>query len=137
MSEKIENIKNNRLLWIDCAKYVAIIAVAIDHTNGFLYDNKTLAFASYFSVSLFILLSGLSSVISSSNKFKGFQHQFKKVMRLFISYSIATLILFIYYRRFFDLKQYIDTLLNFNIQGPYYFLVFYFQLALITPLLVY
>ena len=40
MSEKIENIKNNRLLWIDCAKYVAIIAVAIDHTNGFLYDNK-------------------------------------------------------------------------------------------------
>lgn len=137
MSEKIENIKNKRLLWIDCAKYVAIIAVAIDHTNGFLYDNKTLAFASYFSVSLFILLSGLSSVISSSNKFKGFQHQFKKVMKLFISYSIATLILFIYYRRFFDLKQYIDTLLNFNIQGPYYFLVFYFQLALITPLLVY
>ena len=56
MSEKIENIKNNRLLWIDCAKYVAIIAVAIDHTNGFLYDNKTLAFASYFSVSLFYLI---------------------------------------------------------------------------------
>ena len=136
MSGKIENTKNNRLMWIDCAKYIAIIAVAIDHTNGFLYENKMLASASYFSVSLFILLSGLSSVISSGKRVKSFEYQLKKVYKLFVSYSIATFILFIYYRKFFELKQFVDTLINFNIQGPYYFLVFYFQLALITPVLV-
>lgn len=137
MNSTISEIKNVRSLWIDFAKYIAIIAVVTDHTYGFLYENQTIAYASFFSVSLFILLSGLSSAITSNDRLKGFDYQFKKVFKLFMNYSLATLVLFVYYRRYFDLRQYFDNLLNFNIQNQFYFLVFFFQLMLVSPILVY
>lgn len=51
-------------------------------------------------------------------------------------YALATFLLQIYYFRFFDLKTYVLHLLNFSIQGPYYFLLIFIQLKLITPLLI-
>lgn len=54
--------------WINCAKAIAIFAVLIDHTNGILYTNANIAMASYYSVSLFILISGMLSYISVSNR---------------------------------------------------------------------
>lgn len=50
--------------WIDCAKLVAIAAVIVDHCNGFLYTKPIVATASYYSVSLFVLLSGVSLQIA-------------------------------------------------------------------------
>lgn len=50
----------NRSCWIDMAKLMAIIAVLIDHTRG-LYENLKIAFFSYYSVSLFILLMGVTN----------------------------------------------------------------------------
>ena len=50
----------DRIEWIDCAKLIAIIAVAVDHCNGFLYTKPHVAVASYYSVSLFVLLAGIS-----------------------------------------------------------------------------
>ena len=49
---------------------------------------------------------------------------------------MATFVLQIWYTRFFDLRTYVSYLLNFSIQGPYYFLLFFLQLKLITPFLV-
>lgn len=46
----------NRQTWIDCAKAIAIMAVAVDHCNGMLYTNPIIAQASYFSVSLLSLI---------------------------------------------------------------------------------
>ena len=50
-----------RIKWIDCAKTVAIIGVLIDHNNGLLYTNQVIAKGSYFGVSLFILLAGITA----------------------------------------------------------------------------
>lgn len=70
----------NRLLWIDCAKFAAIVAVVVDHCNGFLYTNPYIAYASYYSVCLFILLAGVSTGISFANgKDISFSGQFAKI----------------------------------------------------------
>ncbi len=53
--------------WINCAKAVAVFAVLIDHTNGILYTNANIAMASYYLVSLFILISGMLSFTSVLN----------------------------------------------------------------------
>lgn len=57
-----------RIQWIDCAKAVAIVAVAVDHSNRVIYTNPAIAKASYFSVTLFILLSGITTQKMSANK---------------------------------------------------------------------
>lgn len=54
-----------RIQWIDCAKAVAITAVAVDHCNRVIYTNPAIAKASYFSVTLFIFLSGITAWNSS------------------------------------------------------------------------
>ena len=53
--------------WINCAKAVAVFAVLIDHTNGILYTHANIAMASYYLVSLFILISGMLSFTSVLN----------------------------------------------------------------------
>ena len=39
----------------------------VDHTNGVLYINQEFALASYFSVALFVLLSGMTSYMTNAN----------------------------------------------------------------------
>lgn len=53
--------EKQRIRWIDCAKTVAIIAVLVDHNSGLLYQNNNIKIISYFSVSLFILLAGITA----------------------------------------------------------------------------
>jgi len=136
------NFKCNRILtggrikWIDCAKAIAIIAVAVDHCQGVLYTNQLVAYASYFSVSLFILLSGISTWISDEKTNKKRNKSVEKIKKLCMQYAIATLILYIVYTKSFDLRTYVSYLLNFSITGPYYFFVFFIQLTMITPILL-
>lgn len=99
--------------------------VAVDHCKGLLYMIPFIAQASYFLVSLFILLSGISAGMSAMKKGKTFSYQLKKTLFLYSKYAIATLILLILYFHFFDLKTYISHMLNFSIQGSYYFLLFF------------
>lgn len=59
------NDNHKTIKWIDCAKCLAILAVMTDHTNGILYTNQDIAYASYFSVSLFIIIAGMMSFLSN------------------------------------------------------------------------
>lgn len=121
----METRKKERIKWIDCAKAVAIVGVVIDHCNGVLYKSPLIAQASYFAVSLFVILSGISAVYSISNKAIDYKYQFKRVENLYLKYAVATFLLLIWYYHFFDLKTYITYLLNFSIEGAYYFLLFF------------
>ena len=118
--------KTKRELWIDCAKYCAIIAVAIDHTNGVLYNSSYIATASYFSVELFILLSGFGAYRSWINHPHTVAYQFKKIQTLFKQYTLATFVIHCYSYRIFDLKLFIYEVFTFSISGPFYFFVFFF-----------
>lgn len=126
-----------RIEWIDCAKFVAILAVVTDHCNGFLYKNPYIAHASYFSVSLFVLLSGISTWIAyQRGKEISFASQFQKVKKLCLTYAVATFLVLCILQHRFDLKTYLSYLIGFNIQGPYYYFVFFIQLLMIAPILV-
>ena len=116
-----------RIEWIDCAKLIAMMAVVTDHCNGFLYSRPTIANASYFSVSLFVLLSSISTWVAyERGKDISFISQFEKVKKIFFTYAVATFIVLCIIQRRFDLKTYLSYLVGFNIQGPYYYLVFFF-----------
>ena len=127
----------DRIEWIDCAKLIAIIAVAVDHCNGFLYTKPHVAVASYYSVSLFVLLAGISIWNAyTRGKEVSFAAQFRRVQKILIAYTIATFIGTYIITRRFDLKTYMTYLLNFDIQGPYYYLVFFIQLIMVAPILL-
>lgn len=128
---------NERIKWIDCAKAIAIMAVVIDHCNGRLYTNFKIAQVSYYSTSLFVLLSGISASLSfdrdvSVNKNK----ILRRLKNLFIQYAVATLIVTCFSNKFFDLKVYLSNLINFSAVSAYYYFVFLFQLIVISPFLI-
>lgn len=130
-------MQQKRIEWIDCAKFIAIIAVATDHCNGFLYTKPLIANASYYSVSLFVLLSGIATwIVYEKGKDISFAAQFKKVIKILGAYALATFIVLCIMQRRFDLKTYLNYLIGFNIQGPYYYIVFFIQLIMISPVLV-
>lgn len=64
------NEEKKQIEWINGAKFVAILAVLVDHTYGILYNNPDIAKATYFSVALFVLLSGMTSYLSDMRYMK-------------------------------------------------------------------
>lgn len=137
-TEYVEKVISKRVNWIDCAKAIAIFAVIIDHCNGTLYTNPQIAQASYYSVSLFILLAGISAGLSfkEMDYSKEINKSLKKIKNLFIHYAIATFIVTCFSNKFFDLNTYLSNLINFSAAGPYYYFVFFFQLIVISSFLV-
>lgn len=137
------NDKPDRVVWIDFLKVLAIFAVFVDHTNNFLYTNQRIAYLSYFSVTLFVLLSGINSYSSYERKTqRGKNISWKtcegiKLKKIILPYIIATGCYLIFNFKVLDLKTFISSLLNFNASPPFYFIVFYAQLIVITRPLYY
>lgn len=126
-----------RIEWIDCAKFIAIIAVVTDHCNGFLYANSYIAYVSYYSVSLFVLLAGASTwILFERKKRVSFSDQLKRIKKILTAYAIATFIVLCVTQHRFDLMAYLHFLVSFNIQGPYYYLLFFIQLLIVAPVMV-
>lgn len=132
-----EQKDTKRIAWIDCTKFVAILGVVVDHCNGYLYINPYIAYASYYSVSLFVLLAGISVWISfARGKEISFSRQLAKVGKLLTAYAVASFVVMCATQRRFDLVTYLNFLVNFNIQPPYYYLVFFMQLLIVAPIMV-
>lgn len=125
-----------RKSWADFAKFLAILAVMIDHTNGVLYSNPKIAYFSYFSVSVFILISGITTYMSfekrNVNTWGGIK---KRSIGILGPYLVATFIYCIFYYRYFDLQVYLNHVIHFNVSGPLYYVLLYLQLIWIAPLL--
>ena len=125
-----------RTYWIDMAKFMAIIAVMIDHTNGLLYKNPRVAYFSYYSVSLFILLMGITSYWSYS-KYNGsiIKKVGKDCWKIIRPYLIATLIYCILIDRQFHFVNYLTRVIHFNASAPFYYVLLYLQLLFLAPVL--
>lgn len=125
--------KNSEIKWINCAKFLAIIAVITDHTNGVLYANYRIALASYFSVSLFIIISGMMCYLSNEKHELSWWETFVRSSRnIVVAYLLANFIYLIYIQRSFDLKIYLQYVISFNISGPFYYVLLYLQLMLVN-----
>lgn len=124
--------------WINSAKFIAITAVVIDHSNGFLYYNHpSLLNLTFFSVSLFIFLSGITSYYSSKkhNDSSYFKECYRRISKIIIPYAIAVFIYMLYTDHTIDIYQWLTNLIQFNYRSLFYFVLVFIQLLLISPFL--
>lgn len=126
----------NRIIWIDLCKLIAIIGVLIDHTYNVLYSDAKIQLFSFYSVSLFIFVMGITSYHSlnktSISCRKWIQN---KSIGIIIPYLIATLIYLIYANRSFDIWAYFIHIIYFNMSAPFYYVALYLQLVIISPII--
>lgn len=115
-----------KIHWINCAKFIAILAVLTDHTYNILYANKDYRILSYFSVSLFILLSGQTAYLSICKNPMGWFKTFINMSKKLVSaYSVSVFIYMMVRHRFFAARTYLDYLIHFNVVGAHYFVFLY------------
>jgi len=125
-----KNDKTKYITWVDGAKFVAIMAVMVDHTFGVLYSNEFIRIVSFFSVSLFVLISGITAWGSSTNV-GGLEGFFVSIKKITGAYLLATFIYQIVRERFFDFEVYLNHLKYFNASGPFYYVCLYMQLMIV------
>ncbi|MFX3632167.1 MAG: acyltransferase [Candidatus Pristimantibacillus sp.] len=126
-----------KLRWIDFLKGVAILAVVLDHLHGIIYNNTQIHLLTQYSVTLFILLAGVTSGISNSNNtLKYSPYIIRKLRSIFIPYMLATVIYHIVANSYhFNFELFKQQLIMFNASGPFYFVLFYMQLVIVSPFL--
>ncbi len=128
--------KTERTTWVDVTKFVAIIGVMIDHTNDLLYTSKYVAWFSYYNVSLFILIMGVTTMWSyRRNSDQLLKKAGMKCLGIIRPYIVATIVYGLFLYRAFDIEVILEHLIRFNMSGPFYYVLLYIQLALISPVL--
>lgn len=126
----VSSNEKKQISWIDGAKAIAIIAVIVNHLDGILYSGKGVVLT-YYSVSLFIFLSGITSYISDEQKNESWWQTFiRSSKKIFSQYLIATFVVLIVKEHSFDFELYLHHVRNFDISPPYYFVLLYLQLML-------
>lgn len=132
MGETKEKI---HLKWVDAAKGIAILAVLIDHLDGILYSNSMISVCSYFSVTVFVFLAGITSYYSSErHKEDDSKNEIiRKIKGIFIPYAIATCVYQVVAIKKFNLLGCLSHTIKFDSTPPFYFVVFYIQLMIISP----
>lgn len=125
-----------RTYWIDMSKFMAIIAVMIDHTNGILYKDQRIAFFSYYSVSLFILMMGVINYWSYS-KYNGsiIKKVGKGCWKIIKPYLIATFFYSIFIDHQFHFINYLIRVVHFSASPPFYYVLLYLQLLFLAPVI--
>lgn len=127
------------VVWIDCAKFLAILAVLIDHGKGILYEGETIQYISFFSVSVFFFLSGMTTWYSLGRKKA--EETFvrwtaRRLWRIIAPYLVAVAVCQFFKSGFtLSLGPYILWALNFNLEGQFYFVLIYLQLIAAAPVL--
>lgn len=134
--QKDQILKSNRLTWLDFAKCMAMAAVVVDHSIGYLYESTLIQFFSFYSVTTFILAAGYGIELSYERKGISYHKQFNSLIKMFMYYLVANIFGFYFIFQSLNGAEFIDKLLHFNLQGPYYYFAFFFQLIMIAPFLV-
>lgn len=126
-----ESVQETRIIWLDFAKAIAILAVMVDHTHVYLYNNLNIAFATYFSVSLFILVMGITTYMSESKHMNVdvWSRIKNRLLKIICPYMVATLLYSLAIDRMFDLKSFLVRLLYCNASDPLYYVSLYVQLV--------
>ena len=129
-------MQNFRTRWVDAAKCAAIFAVMTDHLRGALYSSKYIQYVSFYSVSLFIMLMGVTTYWSFENsKIVIYKKVLKRLSGILIPYVIAVFIFSCIKYRGFYWANFRDNLINFNASGPHYYVLLYVQMLIISPII--
>lgn len=135
----MSNEIKSRINWIDCTRFVAITAVVVNHNARLMYQSDWIEYFSLFSVTLFILVSGVSTYFSyEKNEYKiiSFKTNLLKQRTLIKRIVIAGFINFLFVFLFSRQQETINYYYVLTLDGMGYFVVFFIQLKIITPLLL-
>lgn len=128
--------ENKQITWINCAKFMAILAVMIDHSNNILYGDDRIQKISFYSVSLFIIISGMLCYCSNErNDSPYIKTTLKSLSKIVPAYLIATFIYQVGTYKYFNFQTYIEYLVRFNASSPFYFVLLYIQLMLVNKIM--
>lgn len=99
-----------------------------------MYDSENILYASYFSVSVLVFLSGVTAYGSNRKHIAAAwgKDVCRKIANILIPYAIATAIYMFNNSHTFNLKTWLDAFLNFSAASPFYFVLFFIQLILIS-----
>lgn len=129
---------NMKERWIDVAKCLAIMAVMLDHVNGYLYTDQAIAYISYYSTGLFILIMGVTTYWTFSNsKVLIWKKVVERIKNMIIPYAIAVVLYYCVIFKAFNLLDYLHYVVSFNISGSHYYVLLFLQLIIVSPMLVY
>lgn len=126
-----------QLRWINFLKGTAMLAVVFDHLYGLVYINTFVHSLTIYSVTLFIILAGFTSSISMGrSKLPIRSYIYKRVASIVVPYLIATLVYHLYSNKFyFDFNIFKNQVIMFNASAPFYFVLFFLQLIVVSPIL--
>lgn len=126
--------------WINIVKFIAMIAVLIDHVQGYLYYSDTVRLLSWYSVSLFVLVAGIVSYRSmqrwkaqeeNKGKIGGIKYYLKRTRSLIVAYVIAVIVYRIILTGGLNVDRFVYWLLHFNVTAPHYYVFLYLQLMVV------
>ena len=121
--------------WVNIGKCIAIIAVMTDHMAEVVYSSSGFQSITFFSVTLFILLMGVTTYWSFENsEVPAWKKVVSRIRKIVVPYIIAVFIFHCLANRGFDWDIYIDTLVHFNASGPHYYVLLYILLVLMSPI---
>lgn len=130
------NTDIKRCRWIDFAKFVAIIAVMTDHMRGVLYSSDKVQIITFFSVTLFVLLMGITTYWSfECSKEQLWKKVLVRILNMLLVYLVAVFVFYVVLNKSFDWNDYMDFVLSFNISLPHYYVLLYIVLVAIAPVL--
>lgn len=132
MSQKIE--KKAEIRWIDVGKALAILAVLTDHLHGILYASDELQQVSFFSVTLFVLLMGVTSFLSfDKSESPPGKKVVSRLLKIIVPYLFAVFVYCCVRYHFFSWEKFVNHVICFNVSSPHYYVLLYIQLVLISP----
>ena len=124
--------------WIDMGKCIAIIGVITDHLGNVLYSSSAINRLTDYSVTLFILLMGITTFWSFDSFSQClYKKVAKRIIGIVIPYIVACFIFCVTIDRGFYWTSFWTHLINFNASAPHYYVLLYIQLIIIAPLLFY
>lgn len=125
--------------WLNFLKGIAIMAVVFDHMHKFLYQSEYLWSLSFYSVTLFTFVAGITSCLSMEKRMRldcyDLAYTWKRLKKILIPYAVATAFYVFAKNQFFDFKTYLEALVTFSGAAPFYFIVYFVQLIVAAPLL--
>lgn len=122
--------------WVDIARGLAILAVITDHSRNTLYSNDRIQRISFFSVTLFILIMGVTTYWSYNNsKTPLWKKVVARINGIFVPYVVATFFVRCYFDHSFSWESFYYSVWHFNAAGPYYYVLLYIQLLLISSVM--
>ena len=108
--------------WINVAKCAAILAVMLDHVRFRLYTDATVQNLSFYSVSLFVLLMGITTYGSYSRSTVALGKKVLiRIKSIIVPYFWAVVIYSVVINHYFDLLSVLRSFISFNISGPHYY----------------